>query len=233
MFQRRREEIKRQIADAIAVSDASRASELAVLSLSGSSAAISRDEEAPNSTRLLPDSHARLRVHDATPLATQSSTRLPTRKKPVMPLVTVLGVIGVGVILVLAFRGGHREPERAPPAQAAPLEKPVEPAKIDLTVRATPATAVIFLDDKPLPENPWIGHFPRSSEEHTIRVEASGYTTATRTVRFQESAMIDVALAPAPRPSASSPKPAPPPAPRGNAKPSARPQPKLESDPWN
>jgi serine/threonine-protein kinase len=72
---------------------------------------------------------------------------------------------------------------------------------IELTVRATPPDAKLYLDDVPLSGNPSIGQFHRDGAKHAVRVDAPHYVSQTVSVSFDDrTRVVDVHLAPAPPP---------------------------------
>ncbi len=111
---------------------------------------------------------------------------------------------------------------RAIPSQAAP-----DAEFIEIHIASTPAAAQLFLDDAPLPANPFNDRFVRDGATHRLRVEAPGYRSKTQLVSFKgDRVRVDVALdaepavarptyyaRPQPPPPAAAPKPAPAPEP--------------------
>lgn len=105
----------------------------------------------------------------------------------------------------------------APPPDAAEGSLAVEPPRVDaalavvkLSLETLPATAEIFLDDKPL-ANPFSGTFPRDQEHHRLLVKAKGYRAESSTVMLDHDQALKVELK---RSSSSSERvalPAPPP----------------------
>ena len=62
-----------------------------------------------------------------------------------------------------------------------------------LRVSAQPADAQLFLDDRRL-INPYAAPHERDASEHELRVEATGYQTVKRAVRFDGDLEVVVAL---------------------------------------
>jgi serine/threonine-protein kinase len=69
-----------------------------------------------------------------------------------------------------------------PADKPAAAEKPASAGEVEIVLGFQPAEAKIFLDDKPLPSNPWKGKVARDAAAHTLRVEAAGYATLTEAV---------------------------------------------------
>ena len=96
--------------------------------------------------------------------------------------------------------------------------------KVQLTVRATPADAVIFLDGEELSGNPFEATFAQGDRAYTLRVSAEGHQTDERVVVMNKDTVVDVKLdkatsksrararraKPRPQPTASPPVAAPP-----------------------
>jgi serine/threonine-protein kinase len=86
------------------------------------------------------------------------------------------------------------------------------PTEIQLKVRAHPSEAMLYLDGKPLPANPFTGFLRADAAEHTLRAEAPGYEPVSRQVVLDREAYIALTL------EASGPKGAPPPTGRRSGK---------------
>jgi len=85
-------------------------------------------------------------------------------------------------------------------------------------LKASPPEARLFLDDAPLPSNPFSSRFPRDGAAHRLRVEAPGYTTRHELISFDKPEItLEIPLATEPRTQA---EPA-----------EARPEPKVSSRP--
>ena len=83
------------------------------------------------------------------------------------------------------------QPEPSAAVAAPPASKPVE---VHLRVRVSPLEAQLYLDDKLLPGNPYSAVFPFDARPHTLRAEADGYDTESRTVTFSEHTSIELSL---------------------------------------
>jgi serine/threonine protein kinase len=159
-------------------------------------------------------------VNTSTPVA--SETEVPPARRPLWPLALV--ALGAAVLGAFALRSWSES--AAPPRASAPATSgAAAPRTIELRLGAEPASASFFLDDAPLPGNPFVGRFPRDDASHRLRVEASGHAPQTLLVRLEEDQKLTLKLTPEPGPSASAAaKPEPPPAddrkdPRGGARP--------------
>jgi serine/threonine-protein kinase len=91
-------------------------------------------------------------------------------------------IAAIAALLVLQRSTGPARPSAAvSPASAAPplgSTRPVEAAaeRIHLVVRATPANARIVVDHQLVLDNPCVMTLSRDGANHTVRVEADGYT---------------------------------------------------------
>jgi len=82
----------------------------------------------------------------------------------------------------------------SPPASAAGGSwVALQPDVVELTVRASPATAQIFIDDAMVPENPFKAKYPRGGS-HTVRVVAPGHAPKTESLTLGESMSMSVSL---------------------------------------
>ncbi|WP_394848899.1 protein kinase [Pendulispora brunnea] len=80
---------------------------------------------------------------------------------------------------------------------AAPSSGVVAPASTltELTVRAEPPGAKIFVDGIEVEQNPFTGKFVRDGASHRVRAEASGFASKSVRVEFSsETAAVDLAL---------------------------------------
>jgi hypothetical protein len=185
----------------------------------------------------------------AVPVATTAVTQ-PAEKPSRRGALLVAVAAGAALVSFLALRGGKAPsagteasvptvaatPATPPTAAADPARKA---ALIEFTLRAAPENAKVFLDDAPLPSNPFTTKFPIDGTAHRIRVEAAGFVTQNRIAVFDKDTSVEVKLEPEPTadktPRAPQAQPGQPaaldPPPRtGPGKPAKR---KLDSgDPW-
>jgi serine/threonine protein kinase len=168
-----------------------------------------------------------------------------TRQAPRSSKVWIMGAVFVGLVLAAgAALIVTRPPATRAAATAPPLPTPipvVEIRMVHFVVRAAPEGSVLFLDDAPLPSNPYSAKLPVDSLDHRIRASAPGFVQETKFVRFDGGDLsLDFSLKATPQPVASTPtapeKPAPKPAaPKGefgDGRPKPAPRPTLETDPW-
>jgi serine/threonine-protein kinase len=73
---------------------------------------------------------------------------------------------------------------------------PEGPAPVTLSVRATPAHAVLVIDEAAPVGLPFRGEFPRDGKKHRIVVEAPGFRSDARVVTFDESREMVLTLRP-------------------------------------
>jgi hypothetical protein len=82
-------------------------------------------------------------------------------------------------------------------AAAVPSSSAAAPASTltELTVRATPSGATIFVDGIEVAENPFVGRFVRDGASHRVRAEASGFASKSVRVEFaSETASLELVL---------------------------------------
>jgi hypothetical protein len=83
-------------------------------------------------------------------------------------------------------RQSATQPQPAP----APPRQPPPPARVTFSVKVSPASSRLTLDQKPLKGNPFRGSYAVDDQQHELRVTAPGYVTLVRQVSFAA----DVAL---------------------------------------
>jgi serine/threonine-protein kinase len=125
----------------------------------------------------------------------------------------VAASVGIGVfLLAMALFGASRLLRNDPGAveQGVPASGASSPsgaatltatqkksALVGLTVKATPPSARLFLDDVPLSGNPSVGQYPNDGQRHTVRAEALHYVTQTADVVFDDQArVVEINLTP-------------------------------------
>lgn len=110
-----------------------------------------------------------------------------------------VGLAAAAVVTVALAGMALRRPSDSAANQPPPTPSaPTEEAKIKLTVKATPASAQIFVDEKAVEGNPHVATFPKGSGRHLVRVEAAGFVTKSELVELTENVQIGVALEPVP-----------------------------------
>ena len=129
----------------------------------------------------------------------QAPARSSRRAAMVTGAVAATAVM-LGGVLWLSSRSGTPDApavaSSATPVSDATVQatsKP-KPAAIDLKVTVSPEGARLFLDDKPLAANPFIGKLPQDGESHTLRAEAPGYAPRTRNITFEKDLEIEFSL---------------------------------------
>ena len=129
-------------------------------------------------------------------------------------IVVVLVLLGVGAYFFLGFglSGKKGAPTDALQGKAIPAAPKPEPApvkevpdekeadeakkeeKIELTIKASPQDAVIYLDGAPVGQNPFIANFPKSDTPRRIEVRLDGYAAHTEWVKFTSPVFRDITL---------------------------------------
>ncbi len=67
-------------------------------------------------------------------------------------------------------------------------------AEVELNVAASPPEARLFLDDRPLGQNPYKGMLTVTPGPHQLRVEARGYATQSRSISLDRNVVLELAL---------------------------------------
>jgi serine/threonine-protein kinase len=104
-------------------------------------------------------------------------------------IMTTAALIGL-IAVVLATRGGGAA-AAAPASSVASLG---EAQLAELKVRASPPEARLFLDDAPLPSNPFTAKFPKDGASHRLRAEAPGFVSKTELVTLSGNVDTEVRL---------------------------------------
>ncbi len=120
----------------------------------------------------------------------------------------------LAVLLGLALRAGAPAEADAPaaPVPAASAPDPA-PGRVRLSVAASPAAASLFLDDRPLPTNPFVGAFERDGRPHRLRAVLAGRPPLERDVAFDRDVALALDLDPAPGAATAAPEGSAPPRP--------------------
>ena len=170
------------------------------------------------------------------PASTRPSTGTPALEPPKRKGSRFL----LGMFLALAFAGllTGRKLWKAPPPPSAPLasrldatnapaeppppvasaQPPAEPSTVALKINAWPLKTKLYLDEEPLPSNPYAGVVPRDAQEHAVRAEAPGFVGEKQMVGYDQDRELMFRLVPM-RPGFRPHLP-------------AKPNPAAESDPW-
>jgi serine/threonine-protein kinase len=127
------------------------------------------------------------------------STVASGRRKPLL-LVASAALLLAGGAGLLLFRQQSPKPAPPPPrsvalAPPATVANPatIPPATARVSIRATPPSAQLLLDDAPVP-NPFTGQFPRGDLRHRLVVKAPGYRSEARWIAFDADRDLDIAL---------------------------------------
>ena len=71
-------------------------------------------------------------------------------------------------------------------------EKKVE--NIEVRVNVEPKDAKLYIDGEQLGQSPYAGMFEKDDQQHELKVEAPGYETETRKLRFERDVLIELSL---------------------------------------
>jgi serine/threonine-protein kinase len=251
LFQERRAElrslIESQLRDARSLPtgefQAVRAVSLVDLSSSGSLSSLS-SSKIPAVRQDDPDASPRSEQTPAGPstnsrvmMASLTSEAPPPRSNKALVGLAAAGAAALALVAFLALRPGN-PPAAEAATSAAPPEAPAA-ALCEVKLKASPAEARLFLDDAPLPSNPFSSRFPRDGAAHRLRVEAPGHTTRHELISFDKPEVsLEIPLAAEPRAQAEpaearpdprvSSRPQPPPQAAGKG---AAPRPTQDDDP--
>jgi serine/threonine-protein kinase len=135
-----------------------------------------------------------------TPTSTIDPAMLASRRRAPLYVVGAAATIGV-VMLVVLLRGGTTQAPADRPGVVEPVSPqsgqaahPPEPRLVEVTIRANPAEAKLFLDDAPLGQNPFTGKFPADGAIHRLRAEAPGHLTRASIAAFDRDMEIKLEL---------------------------------------
>jgi serine/threonine-protein kinase len=176
---------------------------------------------------------------------------LPGTGRPALPMIAaaVVVVVGAGVFW-WSMKKPQPEPMPPPPPVAIPAPPKPEPTPpptpepapaVRITLRATPATAQLFVDDAPV-ANPYVASAPRGSDKHTVTAKAAGHQSESATFVFDTDHEVELKLATVGKTSVPTPRTLPPPpreipepapkveAPKRVEKPATKPDTPVKSD---
>jgi len=111
-------------------------------------------------------------------------------------MVFLAAALGAFVLLRTQLPIAHAPSPAAATPTAAPTQAAPAVPMMQLTVRATPETAVIYLDEARLPSNPFTGKFPADGMGHRVRADAAGYVGSAQIVVFEKEATVEIKLEP-------------------------------------
>jgi hypothetical protein len=158
-------------------------------------------------TRMLGGTHDSAGVTSSAPFA--AAVKSSRSAKAASVVLALLLVAGAGSAVFLRLRAKHPEPAPAPTSQAvvATAQTPeattgsavgtvADAAQIEVTIKASPPEARIFVDGNPMPANPATTNRPRDGAIHLLRIEAPGYEPREQTLPFDRSVLVDIELHP-------------------------------------
>jgi serine/threonine-protein kinase len=145
--------------------------------------------------------HRRPSLHDSatrTGFAGHTSSNAPAPRKPSTRVLALIGGAAALVALVgyaaLTPAPESRVEHAAAPAQVPAAASPATTVRVRLG--ATPEQAELYLDGVRLQSNPYSSALPMDQREHELRVSAEGFTTVTRSLRFDSDFELQLTLAP-------------------------------------
>jgi serine/threonine-protein kinase len=120
--------------------------------------------------------------------------------------VAITGSVGLVIVVALLIVRWTAGSSTSPSASAAPAasiatakivtpttEAPSRPM-VTLTIRVTPAKALVQLDGASLPSNPFHSAVPKDATLHKLTASAPGFTTEERLLQYDQDAIIDLVL---------------------------------------
>jgi eukaryotic-like serine/threonine-protein kinase len=124
----------------------------------------------------------------------------------------LVAAVAIGAFVLLR---ADNTPAGAPAAKVSGVGSSESTAKVeaprltsvDVKINAEPAAAKLFLDEAPLPANPFAGKFAADGANHRIRIEAPGFVTRHRMAVFDRDILLDIKLDPEPTANPDKPKP--------------------------
>ena len=112
--------------------------------------------------------------------------------------VAITAAAAIVVVLLVSGEKGEVDVQTVTVLASAVPTFSAEPESREILLRISvrPTSAQIFLDGERLLSNPFEKSVRADQEMHQIRVQADGFTTETRDVRFDSDVLIHLALAP-------------------------------------
>ena len=101
-----------------------------------------------------------------------------TRSSPAAPVVALAAPAATMVV--------------AAPPVAAP--RPTAAPQVEISFAASPPSARLFLDDRPLGQNPFKGSLTVEPGPHQLRVEAVGYATQSKSIDLDRNVVLELVL---------------------------------------
>ena len=134
----------------------------------------------------------------------------PRRNRTLAAVIgALLAVVAFLVIAIVVVLARSRTVTPTPTVEAAPAVETVttpaptspQPAasRVRVRVAVSPKSATLSLDGKPLSDNPWVTEMPAGPEDHLLTIEADGYETEKRSLRFDENQNLEIQLRRAPK----------------------------------
>jgi len=134
----------------------------------------------------------------------------PRRSRWILGMAFFFGISAAGIAVVIFGRTSPRDSsshDRVPTPSETSAPQAIEPPEIAvpdsgitevaLRLSASPAKAKLYLDDRPLPSNPYFGDVPSDAARHTIRAEATGYRSEEKSLIFKNDTEVTLTLEPA------------------------------------
>jgi len=84
-------------------------------------------------------------------------------------------------------------PTPTPPPTTPTLPTPAAPAEVHVSIKVTPPTAQLLLDDAPI-TNPFDGHFAKSDLKHRLTAKLAGYRTESDWLTFDADRTVSLTL---------------------------------------
>jgi eukaryotic-like serine/threonine-protein kinase len=134
----------------------------------------------------------------------------PRRSRWMLGMALFFGIAAAGITVRIFGRTPPRDSssndrvltpsETSAPRAVEPPEIAVSDSgitEVALSLSASPPKAKLYLDDRPLPSNPYSGSVPSDAIPHSIRAEAAGYRSEEKSLLFKNDTEVTLTLEPA------------------------------------
>jgi len=120
----------------------------------------------------------------------------PPRRRGV---VAALAIAACGLLAIVVW-SNTRSPAVSVAALATPAATivvaapPTAAPRVEISIAASPPEARLFLDDRPLDQNPFNGSLTSEPGPHQLRASARGYATQSKTIALDRNVVLELAL---------------------------------------
>ncbi len=147
--------------------------------------------------------------------------KAPTQRRTLAAVMgALLATVVFLIIAIVVVVARSRTVTPTPMVEAAPVSPEAEtveakpppaatdtaPRRVRVRVQVSPKSAKLTLDGNQLSDNPWVGEVPAGPGEHVLTVEADGYQSVSRMLKFDENQNLEIQLRRATTAAAAPPK---------------------------